>query len=345
MFEDLNQRSREILRLIVEGYLETGEPIGSRTLSRQMDISLSPATIRNVMADLEDIGLLYAPHTSAGRLPTEAGLKLFVDGLLQIGNLSEEERQRIKAQCEASGQSMTRVLEEASGLMSGLSRCASLVSAPKANQGLRHIEFVPLSPGRALVVMVNDSGMVENRVVNLPIGLPSSALIEAGNYLSAKIAGRTLEETGRVISEEIAENRAQIDALTQKVVEEGLATLADTDDGAGVLIVSGQSNLLNDVHGMADLEQIRALFEALERKESLLKLLEASQNAEGVQIFIGAQNELFTLSGCAMIVAPWRNRSEKIVGAIGVVGPSRMNYARIVPMVDYTARVVGRLLD
>ncbi len=345
MFEDLNARSRDILRLIVESYVETGDPVGSRTISRKIAPVLSPATIRNAMSDLEEMGLLYAPHTSAGRLPTEAGLKLFVDGLLQVGNLTQDERQAIQAQCEGSGQSITQVLEEASGLMSGLSQCASLVSAPTKNSSLRHIEFVALGPGRALVVMVNENGMVENRIVDIPLGVTPSALVEAGNFLSAKINGQTLPETQKLVADEIAQNRAAIDELTQKVVEAGLATWAKTNDGNGVLIVSGQNNLLNEVHGLSDLEQIRALFDALERKESLLKLLEASHEAEGVQIFIGAQNELFSLSGCSMIVAPYRNGNQKIVGAIGVVGPSRMNYARIVPMVDYTARVVGRLLD
>ena len=345
MFEDLNARSRDILRLIVESYVETGDPVGSRTISRKIAPVLSPATIRNAMSDLEEMGLLYAPHTSAGRLPTEAGLKLFVDGLLQVGNLTQDERQAIQTQCEGSGQSITQVLEEASGLMSGLSQCASLVSAPTKNNSLRHIEFVALGPGRALVVMVNENGMVENRIVDIPLGVTPSALVEAGNFLSAKINGQTLPETQKLVADEIAQNRAAIDELTQKVVEAGLATWAKTNDGNGVLIVSGQNNLLNEVHGLSDLEQIRALFDALERKESLLKLLEASHEAEGVQIFIGAQNELFSLSGCSMIVAPYRNGNQKIVGAIGVVGPSRMNYARIVPMVDYTARVVGRLLD
>lgn len=344
MFAELNERSREILRLIIEGYVETGEPVGSRTLSRKLDMGLSPATIRNVMADLEEFGLLYAPHTSAGRLPTEAGLRLFVDGLLEIGNLTEEERRAIEAQCEASGRSINQVLEEASGMMSGLSRCAGLVMAPKSNDRLRHIEFVSLGPGRALVVMVNEAGMVENRLIDLPLGLPASTLIEATNFLAAKVAGRTLDEAQRVIQEEIANNRAQLDELTAKVVEEGLATWADSVGGDGVLIVSGQANLLEDVSQMAELEQIRALFSALERKESLLRLIDAAQGADGVQIFIGAENELFSVSGCSMIVAPYTNKSEQIVGAIGVVGPTRMNYARIIPMVDYTAKVVSRLI-
>ncbi|WP_425407043.1 heat-inducible transcriptional repressor HrcA [Hwanghaeella sp.] len=344
MLEELNLRSREILRLVVEGYVETGEPVGSRTLSRKMEQNISPATIRNVMADLEDAGLLYAPHTSAGRLPTEMGLRLFVDGLLQVGNLSADERTQIEAQCESSGKSVTQVLEEASGMMSGLSRMAGLVAAPTGNGRLRHIEFVSIGPGRALVVMVSEGGLVENRIVEMPAGVPASALIEAGNYLSSRIAGRTLDEAKKLIAEEIAANRAEVDELTGKVVEQGLATWANSVDGKGVLIVSGQANLLEDVSGLADLEHIRALFAALERKETLLNLVDAARAADGVQVFIGAQNELFTLSGCSVIIAPYKNSDQKIVGAIGVVGPTRMNYARIVPMVDYTAKVVSRMM-
>lgn len=344
MIAELNDRSREILRMVVEGFVDTGEPVGSRTLSRRNEISLSPATIRNVMSDLEDAGLLYAPHTSAGRLPTNAGLKLFVDGLLQLGNLTAADRTAIETQCDAQGRSLTQVLEEASGLMSGLGHCAGLVTAPKSDKKLKHIEFVPIGPGRALVVMVDTSGMVENRLIDLPIGLPPASLIEATNFLTATIIDKTLDEARHTVDREVTERKAEIDTLTQKVVEQGLATWADTANGGGALIISGQANLLEDISGMADLERIRALFTALERKESLLRMLDSAQTAEGVQIFIGAENELFSLAGCSMVVAPYKDSESDIIGAIGVVGPTRMNYARIIPMVDYTAKVVGRLL-
>lgn len=344
MISDMNDRSREILRLVVEAFVETGEPVGSRTLSRKLQSGLSPATVRNVMADLEDSGLLYAPHTSAGRLPTDAGLRLFVDGLLEIGNLSAEDRRAIEESCAATGKSVNQVLEEASGLMSGLSQCAGLVVAPKTDARLKHMEFVPIGPGRALVVMVTETGMVENRVVELPMDLPASALQEASNFLSAKLGGRTLDETYETVSAEIAANKAQIDTLTTKVVEAGLATWSDVSSGDGVLIVRGQANLLQDVQALDDLERIRTLFSALEAKENMLRLLEAADGAEGVQIFIGAESQLFSLAGCSMIVSPYTNEAEKVVGAIGVVGPTRMNYARIIPMVDYTSKVVGRLL-
>jgi heat-inducible transcriptional repressor len=344
----LNERSREILRLVVDAYVATGEPVGSRTLSRRMGIALSPATIRNVMADLEELGLLYAPHTSAGRLPTEAGLRLFVHGLLELGDLGQDERKSIESQCAAAGRSLPELLEEASSLLSGLSRCAGLVMAPKQDKPLKHIEFVSLGPGRALVVIVDDDGIVENRIVEVPLGMPPSSLIEASNFLAARLVGRTLAEAKEKIQRELEEHRSQLDALTQRVVETGLASWTNEDDsGAGTggyLIVRGQANLLDDVTALADLERIRALFEALETKEALLRLIDATSQAEGVQIFIGAENELFSLAGCSMVIAPYSNSRNMIVGAIGVIGPTRINYARIIPMVDYTAKVIGRIL-
>jgi len=343
MITELNERSREILRHVVEAYVETGEPVGSRTLSRRLGMALSPATIRNVMADLEEFGLLFAPHTSAGRLPTERGLRLFVDGILQVGALTRDERNNIESQCRVSGRSVPQVLEEATTLLSGLSHCAGLVLAPKRDLRLKHIEFINLGPGRALVVMVDENGGVENRIIDLPLGMPASSLVEASNFMAAKLVGRTLEEARKEILEEVKSHRGQIDELTEQVVEAGLATWSE-EAGAGVLIVRGQANLLEDVGGLAQLEQIRALFEALETKEALIRLLDAADVAEGVQIFIGAENELFTLAGASMIIAPYTNREEKLVGAIGVIGPMRMNYGRIIPMVDYTAKLISRVI-
>lgn len=344
MISDLNDRSRNILRLVVESYVETGEPVGSRTLSKRLTQHLSPATIRNVLADLEEYGLLYAPHVSAGRLPTDAGMRLFVDGILEVGNLTDEERIAIEAQCKTDGASYNQVLEQAGKLMSGLSACAGLVVAPKTEQQrLKHVEFVSLGPGRALVVMVTEEGNVENRVLDLPVGVTPSILIEASNYLSAKLVGRSLSEAKQVIQTEIKTNKTAIDEISTKLVEAGLATWSSTDDD-GVLIVRGQSNLLQDVNALGDLENIRTLFTALETKENLLRLVDLTQDADGVQIFIGAENELFSVTGCSMIISPYRNSEEQIIGTIGVVGPTRMNYAKIIPMVDYTAKVVGDLL-
>src|SRR3954454_10161284 len=343
MISELNQRSRDIFRTIVDAYVETGEPIGSRTISRRLGISLSPATIRNVMADLEDLGLLYSPHTSAGRLPTEAGLRLFVHGLLEVGALSEQERENINVKCATSNRSLPEVLAEASSMLSGLSSCAGLVLAPKTDRTLKHIEFVSLGPGRALVVLVTEDGLVENRVIEVPAGLPPAALISAGNYLNARLIGRTVEEAKAEIEQEIASNKIQLDELTSKLVAAGLANWAGGDEGSA-LIVRGQANLLEDVTALADLERLRTLFEMLETRETMLRLLDASKQGEGVQIFIGAENRLFGVAGCSMVIAPYQNSREQIVGAIGVIGPTRINYARIIPMVDYTAKMIGRLI-
>ena len=340
---ELNERSREIFRMVVDAYVETGEPVGSRTLSRRGHLDLSPATIRNVMADLEEAGLLFAPHTSAGRLPTEAGLRLFVNGLLELGGLSEEERHSIDGRLVAAGKSLAQALEEATSALSGLSRCAGLVVAPKTERRpLRHIEFVPLSPGQALVVMITEDGLVENRLIEVPVGTLPSTLVSAGNYLNSRLVGHTIDEAKAAIAADIESKRAQLDELTAKLVEAGLASWAGGDSSA--LIIRGQANLLEDVTALADLERLRALFDMLETKEAMIRLLEATREGEGVQIFIGADNPLFGVAGCSMIVAPYADRREQVVGAIGVIGPTRINYARIIPLVDYTAKVIGKLL-
>ncbi len=339
---ELNERAREVLRLVVESYVETGEPVGSRALTRRITETLSPATIRNIMADLQDLGLLYAPHTSAGRLPTDAGLRLFVNGLLEVGHVSEEERESIEARCAAVGRSVNEALEQATTLLSGLSRCASLVMAPKTEQPLKHIEFVYLGPGRALVVTVNQTGQVENRLIDIPVGMPASALIEATNYLNARLIGRTFEDARRQIQEDLRLKRAELNEITARVIESGLASWAGEPGSA--LIVRGQARLLEDITAIADLERVRALFDALERGESFVRLLELANTGEGVQIFIGADNPLFANTGCSMVVAPFRDSHERILGAIGVIGPTRLNYARIIPLVDYTARTIGRMV-
>ena len=342
VLSELNERSREIFRLIVDTYFETGEPVGSRTLSRRLG-QLSPATIRNVMADLEELGLLFAPHTSAGRLPTDLGLRLFVDGLMELGGLTEAERAAIDGQCQSIGRSMPEVMEQASTMLSGLSHCAGLVVAPKSERPLKHIEFVHLGPGRALVVLVTEGGMVENRVIDVPLGLPPSSLVEATNYLTQRLAGRTIPTARSEIVRDLEGQRAELDVLTRKVVEAGLATWSD-GSSQSALIVRGQSNLLDNVTEMADLERLRGLFSALEAKEQLLKLLEAADAAEGVKIFIGAEIDLFGLAGCSAVISPYHDSQRRLIGAVGVIGPSRINYARIIPMVDYTAKVIGRIL-
>ncbi|MEE9547215.1 MAG: heat-inducible transcriptional repressor HrcA [Alphaproteobacteria bacterium] len=342
---ELSDRSRTILRQIVETYLTTGEPVGSRNLSRVLPMTLSPASIRNVMSDLEQLGLIAAPHTSAGRLPTQLGLRLFVDGLLEIGNLTSEERRKIEAQIVSKReQSIDDVLSEASEMISGLSHCAGVVLAEQQVACLKHIEFVPLEPGKALVVLVGEDQVVENRIIALPQGLPPSALVEAANYLNTHIRGFTIAEARARIEKELRSSRAELDDLTQKVIQAGLAEWSGAFDDRQSLIVRGQSNLLKDVTAQDDLERIRQLFDDLEKKRDLVQLLGLSENADGVRIFIGSENKLFSLSGSSLIVAPFHDEKRKIVGVLGVIGPTRINYARIIPMVDYTAKLVSRLL-
>jgi heat-inducible transcriptional repressor len=340
----LNERSREIFRQIVESYLATGEPVGSRNLARIIPMTLSPASVRNVMQDLEQLGLIYAPHTSAGRLPTELGLRFFVDALMEIGDLGDADRRAIESQVAAAGKSFEGVLTEASGLLSGLTRAAGVVMAGKSNVRLKHIEFVRLEPERALVVMVAEDGQVENRVVNLPIGLPGSALIEASNFLNAHIRGKTLAEAKSDLETALEAGRAELDQLTQKIVAAGLASWSGGESEERRLIVRGHAHLLEDLTALDDLERVRHLFDELETKRGLVDLLGRAERADGVRIFIGSENKLFSLSGSSTIVAPYRDGAGRIIGVIGVIGPTRLNYARIVPMVDYTAKVVSKLL-
>jgi heat-inducible transcriptional repressor len=334
----LTDRPREVFRHLVEAFLTSGEPVGSRTLSQRLPLALSPASIRNVMADLEAMGLLYAPHTSAGRVPTEKGLRLFVDGLLEIGELAPDERVAIEARMSGSGQRIEDVLTQATQSLSGLSRCAGLMVTAKQDSALKHVEFVAVAPGKALVIMVSEDGQVENRVIETPAGLPVSALSEASNYLGARLRGRTIDDARAEILAELDSEKQELDKLTAKVVAEGLATLAGPEK---VLIVRGTSHLLDS---QADLDRIRTLFDDIERKADLIRLLELAKEGEGVRIFIGSENRLFSLSGSSIVAAPYANAQGKIVGVIGVLGPTRLNYGRIIPMVDHTAKVIGRLL-
>ncbi len=341
----LNERSRAILRQIVDSYLTTGDPVGSRNLSRVLPMALSPASIRNVMSDLEHAGLIYAPHTSAGRLPTHSGLRMFVDGLLEVGDLSEEERRQIEAQLAVRRtKSLDQVLMEAGEMISGLSHCAGVVLAEKQVVRLKHIDFVPIEPTRALVVLVGEDRNVENRLIEIPAGLPPSALTEAANYLNAHIRGLTIAEARAAIEAELIKARAELDKLTQKVIKAGLAEWSGSVDDRKSLIVRGQANLLKDLTAVEDLERIRQLFDDLESKRDLSQILGLADHADGVRIFIGAENKLFSLSGSSLIVAPFHDTDRKVVGVLGVIGPTRLNYARIIPMVDYTARLVSRVL-
>ena len=343
LLDEMNARSREVFRRVVEDYLDSGDPVGSRTLTRSMSEKVSAATIRNVMQDLEFLGLLDSPHVSAGRVPTEKGLRMFVDGFMEVGDLGVEDRARIDATLDAGDTDVGARLDSIGAALSGVAHGASLVLAPKAEAPIKHIEFVSLAPGRALVVLVFADGHVENRVFTPPPGQTPSALREAANFLSALAEGRTLSELRRDIEGEIARRRHEIDALATELVESGLAVWDGSGSEAERLIVRGRSNLL-DGQDAGDLDRIRTLFDDLERKRDIAEFLELAEDGEGVRIFIGSENKLFSLSGSSLVVSPYMNADRKIVGAIGVIGPTRLNYGRIVPIVDYTAQLVGRLL-
>ncbi len=342
----LNARSQDIFRKIVERYLETGSPVGSRDLSRMLQTGLSPASVRNVMADLEDLGLIAAPHTSAGRAPTQEGLRFFVDAMLEVGAVNENERSQIakSIQGQHSGQ-VEDVLTEASQLLSGLSQGAGVVIATKADMVLRHIEFVRLDATRAMAILVGQDGQVENRIMEVPPGLTASALAQAGNYLARYVVGRTIPEARKALAEQRNEQRAELDELTQKLVDAGIATLGQSAPASQpTVIVRGRANLINDAMASDELLRMRQLFDELESKDGLLELLGDAEKAEGVRIFIGSENKLFSLSGSSVILSPYKDANDKVVGVLGVIGPTRLNYARIVPVVDYTANVISAMM-
>ena len=335
---DIDERSREIFRSLVETYLATGEPVGSRTLSHTGKIAVSAATVRNVMADLTDMGLLHSPHISAGRLPTELGLRLFVDGMMQVGDLTAEERRAIEAETRAD--SADSLLELAAARLSGLTQTASLIVAQKSDSPLRQIEFVRTGSGKALVVMVFEDGRVENRIIHAPDDLPPSAMVAAGNYLNSRLRGRSLGDTRAKIIAEIESNTVELDELTSRLVRDGVADVAGDENWQ--LIVRGRGHLLDEA--AQDIERVRMLLDDLERKRDVIELLTATRDGEGVKVFIGSENRLFSLSGSSVITAPYRDENRKIVGILGVIGPTRLNYARVVPIVDYTAEVLSRML-
>ncbi len=345
LLSDMNDRSREVFRRVVESYLSSGDPIGSRTLTRSMTEKLSAATIRNVMQDLEYLGLLDSPHASAGRIPTQLGLRMFVDGLLEVGALDEADRERIDATRGSTDQDVAALLDQVGSTLSGLTRGASLVLAPKTEAPIRHIEFVSLSPDRALVVLVLANGQVENRLFTPPPGQTPSSMREAANFLNALAEGKTLSDLRRTISSDIAARRMEIDSLATALVESGLAVWENGGERSERLIVRGRANLIDDAGDSANLDRIRTLFDDLERKRDIADFLELTESGEGVRIFIGSENKLFSLSGSSLVVSPYMNADRKIIGAVGVIGPTRLNYGRIVPIVNYTAQLVGRIVS
>ena len=345
MINELNERTRQILRLVVDAYVETGEPVGSKLISQKLGMKLSPATIRHAMVELEELGLLYSPHTSAGRLPTDTGLTVFVEGLLEINDLPAADRQKIEREMDdVKGRALPEILEQTSSFLSGLSSCAGLVFAPKTETPIRQIEFVLLAPGRALAVLVTSGGVVENRMMEVPPEVTATSLQQASNYLNSRIANKTLTEAAEHIKADLQKQKMQIDALTARIVESGIASLLPHESG-GHFFIKGQANLLEDVTALEDLERIRTLFDALEAKEAMLGLLQATTQADGVKIFIGSENKLFSHSGCTMIISPYKNQDARMIGAIGVIGPTRLNYGRIIPVVNYTSKMISKIME
>jgi len=341
---ELDARARDIFKRVVEAYLETGEPVGSRTISRG-GLQLSPASIRNTMQDLAQLGLLDSPHTSAGRMPTHAGLRMFVDGFLEVGDVGQEERQAIEARLFARGRSFEEALAEAGSILSGLAGGASIVVTPVREGGVKHVEFVALGGDQALAVMVFEDGTVENRLMKRAPGMTPSAFQEASNFLNSRLRGRTLVEAKDEVRAELDAARRQLDETAARLVEDGLAAWGGGEGDARALIVRGQANLLGEPGAREDLERVRMLFDDLEQKGQLIGLLDDVREAQGVRIFIGAETRLFSLSGSSVIAAPYMTGQRKVLGAIGVIGPTRLNYARVIPLVDYTARVLGRMMD
>ena len=344
LLEEMNTRSREVFRRIVDGYLATGAPVGSRSLTREMDEKVSAATIRNVMQDLEYLGLLAAPHISAGRVPTETGLRLFVDGIMEVSDPEESDRDAIESRLRENDNDVAGILDRVGSALSGVTHGASLVLAPKHEEPLKHIEFVSLAPERALAVLVFADGHVENRFFQPPPGQTPSSYREAANFLNAIAAGHTLSELEAVVHAEISIRRQELDSLSRDLVESGAAFWENEGTLYERLIVRGRSNLLASDAEKEELERIRELFDDLERKRDIAEFLELTDQGEGVRIFIGSENKLFSLSGSSLVVSPYMNADRKVIGAVGVIGPTRLNYGRIVPIVDYTAQLVGRLI-
>ena len=340
---EMSERARDVFRTVVENYLESGEPVGSRTISKMSGLNLSPASIRNVMQDLEELQLLAAPHTSAGRMPTETGLRLFVDGMMQAGRLTAAEQQAIAAQIDGEGP-VEEAVANTTAALSGLSACAGIVHVAKREPVLNQFGFVPLSDSQALAVLVGNDGSVENRIVDLPHPIPSSTLSEAANYVSQRLSGLTLEEARTRLTEEIGQGKAALDAAAQDLIARGLATWSRDNASRPVMIVRGQANLLDDT-AAADLDRVKQLLGELEGKEEIAQLLDHAREARATKIFIGSENKLFALSGSSVIAAPYHDGDGQVVGVVGVIGPTRLNYARVVPMVDFTAKTLSKLVS
>ena len=340
----MNDRSREVFQLVVEGYLQSGEPVGSRTLTRSLSENLSAATVRNVMQDLEYLGLLDSPHVSSGRIPTQMGLRMFVDGLLEVDGLAITDREKLDGTINENPKDISATLDKIGSALSGITQGASLVLSPKQESEIEHVEFVSLAHDRALVVLVFSNGHVENRLFQPPLGQTPSSLKEAANFLNSIMQGRTLSQAKEIIQKEISIRRQELDSLAAELVENGIVFWEAKGERQERLIVRGRANLLENEAEEEELERIRLLFNDLERKQDIAEFLDLTEQSDGVRIFIGSENKLFSLSGSSLVVSPYMNSDKKVIGAVGVIGPTRLNYGRIVPIVDYTAELVGKLI-
>lgn len=340
---DLDKRAQDIFHHIVTQYLHHGDPVGSRTLSKLLDEQISAATIRNVMADLADLGLLHSPHISAGRVPTADGLRLFVKGMLEIDDVSPEDKNILETLGKDNKHlSAHKMVDQVAEKIAGLSQYAGFVFAPNSNSGLKHIEFVPFAPGKALVILVTQEGVVENRLIDIPNDITPSMLSEAGNFMSQRLAGKNLDQAYQELDKNINERKTQLNELSQKIIDSGMAFWSQiNEEESGYLILKGQSQLLDNIQTRADIEQIQHLFSSLERDQALLKLLNFAKDGEGVQLFIGSENEYFSLSGWSLVLSPYQSNDGRMIGAIGLIGPINMNYARVIPVVNYTAKLVS----
>ena len=341
---EMNDRSREVFQRVVEGYLQSGGPVGSRTLTRSLSENLSAATVRNVMQDLEYLGLLDSPHVSSGRIPTQMGLRMFVDGLLEVDGLAITDREKLDGTINENPKDISATLDKIGSALSGITQGASLVLSPKQESEIEHVEFVSLAHDRALVVLVFSNGHVENRLFQPPLGQTPSSLKEAANFLNSIMQGRTLSQAKEIIQKEISIRRQELDSLAAELVENGIVFWEAKGERQERLIVRGRANLLENEAEEEELERIRLLFNDLERKQDIAEFLDLTEQSDGVRIFIGSENKLFSLSGSSLVVSPYMNSDKKVIGAVGVIGPTRLNYGRIVPIVDYTAQLVGKLI-
>ncbi len=344
LYTELNDRSKLIFKKLVESYLETGSPAGSETIMKMGGLNLSSASIRSILSNLQKEGLLFAPHRSAGRMPTEKGMRFFVDGLLEFGRISKTDKQNIKQQCSSKGKTYEEVLDVASKAISGLSNYAGIVIAPKFQKNLKHLEFIRLNESQLMLILAYENGEVENRIIFDNGKYNSTLLIQASNYLTSKFTNKNISQIKKVIQNDIRKSKNKLETISSKLIQQGIIeTLPDVKNP--YIFLHGQSNLLKDEIISKDLDQIRNLFDDIEKKSSFVEILETAGKAKGVQIFIGSKNFLFKHSGLSMVMAPYKNNDQEIIGAIGVVGPTRLNYSKIVPLVDYTSKIIGKVIE